>query len=117
MVSKYGDFTNEQWAEYRERLHKKMFWLILYKDPETNGEYGDIDFDRYFENLMKELNGLSDLLLSPDGLLEMLSILEAAYIESKKENFNYRTYRKFVLDAHNLLDRIEWKDGGSDAVS
>lgn len=109
MTSKYGDFTSEQMQEYKKKLHDKLFWLLLYKDPNTANDFKDVDFDRYFETLMKELNGLGDLLLHPVGLIEMLSILEAARIESKETQFNYKTYRKFVLDAHNLLDRMDWE--------
>lgn len=110
MISKYGDFTTEQLLEYKKKLHDKLFWLLLYKDPDTKDEFVDIDFDCYFDALMKELNGLGDLLLHPYGLVEMLCILEAAWKESKKAQFNYRTYRKFVLDAHNLLDRMDWEE-------
>lgn len=116
MLSKYGDFSPEQLAEYKKRLHDKLFWLLLYKDPTTRDEYADVDFDKYFTMLMKELNGLGDLLLHPTGLIEMLSILEAAYAEVKKPKFNYRTYRKFVLDAHTLLDRMNWEEVPDDHV-
>ena len=116
MNSKYGNFTTEQLLEYKKKLHDKLFWLLLYKDPNTKDEFGEVDFDRYFDLLMKELNGLGDLLLRPTGLVEMLSILEAALAESKKTQFNYRTYRKFVLDAHNLLDRMGWEEVATDGV-
>jgi hypothetical protein len=109
MLAKYGDFTSEQLAEYRSKLHGKLFWLLLYKDPNTKDEFGYVDFDTYFLTLMKELNGLGDLLLHPDGLVEMLTVLEAAYKESKETDFNYKIYRKFVLDAHTILDRMQWE--------
>lgn len=107
----YGDFTAEQLAEYRDRLHKKLFWLLLYKDPKTCGEFIDVDFEKYFTNLMRELNGLTDLLFRPSGIVEMLTVLQAAYNEAVKPEFDYRTYRKFVLDAHTLLDRMDWGVG------
>ena len=109
MISKYGDFTNEQLAEYRDKLHRKLFWLLLYKDPNTKDAFVAINFDNYFTSLMCELNGLNDILMCPNGMVEMLSVLEAAYKESNNENFNYRLYRKFVLDAHNLLDKMDWE--------
>lgn len=115
MISKYGDFSLEQIQEYKKKLHDKLFWLLLYKDPSTCEEFQHIDFDRYFTNLMKELNGLGDLLLHPRGLVEMLTVLEAAYLESKETQFNYKTYRKFVLDAHTLLDRMDWEGVTVDA--
>lgn len=109
MLSKYGELTTEQLNEYREKLHKKLFWLLLYKDPKTKYEYQQTDFDRYFSTLMMELKGLDEVLIHPTGLVEMLCILEAAFDETKKEPFEYSIYRKFVLDAHTLLDRMEWE--------
>ena len=108
MQSKYGDLTAAQLDEYREKLHKKLFWLLLYKDPNTKCEYQQTDFDRYFQALMMELKGLDEVLVHPAGLVEMLCILEAAFDETKKEPFEYPIYRKFVLDAHTLLDRMDW---------
>ena len=107
----YGDFSAVQLEEYREKLHKKLFWLLLYKDPETCEEFSNVDFQKYFTNLMRELNGLSDILIHPSGIIEMLSILQAAYNESLQQEFDYKTYRKFVLDAHTLLDRMSWEVG------
>lgn len=109
MITKYGEISREQLDEYKDRLHKKLFWLLLYKDPKTKDEYKDTNFDRYFSTLMKELKGLDSILLHPSGLLEMLSVLEAAYCESMSPTFDYMIYRKFVLDAHTLLDRINWE--------
>ena len=113
MTSKYGSLSGEQLQEYKEKLHDKLFWLLLYKDPDTKDEFDDVDFDKYFTFLMKELNGLGDLLLHPTGLVEMLTALEVAFRETKQTQFNYRTYRKYVLDAHNMLDKMDW-EGGDD---
>lgn len=109
MMSKYGEISKEQLVEYKDRLHKKLFWLLLYKDPKTKDEYSGTNFNRYFTTLMKELKGLDSILLHPSGLLEMLSILEAAYCETTNPTFDYMIYRKFVLDAHTLLDRMNWE--------
>lgn len=109
MKSKYGDFSIDEIIEYKDKLHSKLFWLLLYKDPKTKDSFGYVDFDLYFTALMKELNALNEILYKPEGLVEIISILEAAYTESKNDSFNYRLYRKFVLDAHNLLDRVKWE--------
>lgn len=100
------DFNKKQYNEYKDRLHKKMFWLLLYKDPETRFEYEDVDFDRYFKFLMKELDGLNELLSHPSFLLETMSLLQAAYNETVVSPFNYGSYRKLVLDSHNVLDKV-----------
>ena len=109
ITTKYGDLSGEQLEEYREKLHKKLFWLLLYKDPNTKDEYIATNFDRYFRTLMGELKGLDELLVHPSGLVEMLCILEAAFEETKKYPFEFQIYRKYVLDAHALLDRMEWE--------
>ena len=115
MTTKYGDLNEEQLNGYREKLHKKLFWLLLYKDPETKEDFNYVDFDSYFSTLMKELNGLNTILFHPAGLPELLSVLQAAYDESAKQPFNYRVYRKLVLDSHALLDRVDWgKEGVND---
>ena len=100
------EFTRKQLEEYRNRLHKKMFWLLLYKDPATKEEYANVNFDRYFNFLMKELMGLNELLGNPPFLLETMSTLQAAYQENTNEPFNYSNYRKLILDAHNVLDKV-----------
>ncbi len=101
-----AEFNEKQLDEYRERLHKKMFWLLLYKDPETKDAYDYVDFGKYFMFLMKELKGLNELLNHPPYLIETMSTLQAAYDESMSEPFDYGSYRKLVLDAHNILDKV-----------
>ena len=32
----YGYFSKEQMDKYKTKLHKDVFWLLLYKDPEKN---------------------------------------------------------------------------------
>lgn len=108
MKTKYGRFSDAQIDDYREKLHKRLFWLLLYRDPNTRDNFSYVDFDSYFKFLMRELNGLNALLLYPSGLPELLAVLQAAYEESKKTPFDYGVYRKLVLDSHSLLDRIDW---------
>ena len=61
---------------------------------------------------MKEIDGLNELLCYPTPIIEICCKLQAAYMESRSEQFDYQVYRKFVLDAHNLVDKI----GGGDVV-
>ena len=46
----YGHFDDTQFEEYKEKLHKEMFWLLLYKDPKTKEEFKNVDFEKYFIN-------------------------------------------------------------------
>lgn len=105
----YGEFSREQFEKQRKSLHDAMFWLLLYKDPTTCEQYKDVDFSYYFDSLMGRIGGLNELLRRPPELITLLSYLEAAYLESQKTPFNYKLYRKFVLDAHGELDKI-WKE-------
>lgn len=107
MDTLYGEIPVEQFNDYKVKLHKKLFWLLLYKDPNTCADYEHVDFDKYITSLLKEIAGLSKILSSPSELVELLALLQAAYNETSREDFNYKTYRKFVLDAHNVLDRLE----------
>lgn len=107
MKYKYGEFSEEQMSRYKIKLHNRLFWLLLYKDPETCEDYKDIDFDKYIVFLMKELDGFNHLFEYPTNMVRIVSLIQAAYDESSKEDFNYKVYRKLVLDAQNLVDKIE----------
>lgn len=106
MNYKYGNFSDEQINYFKTQLHKKIHWLILYKDPNTCSKYEYVEYDKYFITLMKEIDALNELLFYPVQIIELTCLLQAAYMETKKNDFNYSAYRKLVLDAHNLVDRI-----------
>ena len=55
---------------------------------------------------MKEMNGCNVLFRYPVAMVQVMSILEAAYLETKSSNFDFSSYRKLVLDAQNLIDEI-----------
>lgn len=102
----YGHFDDLQIEEYKEKLHKEMFWLLLYKDPKTKDEFKNVDFEKYFINLMKKIDGLNTLLSYPVEIVAIMSLLQAALNETRSDDFNYRSYRKLILDAHSLVDKI-----------
>lgn len=102
----YGHFDDLQIEEYKEKLHKEMFWLLLYKDPKTKDEFKNVDFEKYFINLMKKIDGLNTLLSYPVEIIAIMSLLQAALNETRSDDFNYRSYRKLILDAHSLVDKI-----------
>lgn len=107
MDTLYGSYNNEQFEQYKIQLHKEMFWLLLYKDPKTKDKYKNIDFEKYFVNLMKKLDGLNEILLCPVEMISIMSLLQAALIESRNDHFDYQAYRKLILDAHALVDKIK----------
>ena len=102
----YGYFDDEQMENYKTKLHKDVFWLLLYKDPEKINDFRNVDYEKYFNSLMLKINGLNTLLSFPTEIVEMMSVLEAALLETKRENFNFKTYRKLIFDAHSLIDKI-----------
>jgi hypothetical protein len=102
----YGHFDDLQIEEYKEKLHKEMFWLLLYKDPKTKDKFKNVDFEKYFINLMKKIDGLNTLLFYPVEIIAIMSLLQAALNETRSDDFNYRSYRKLILDAHSLVDKI-----------
>ena len=102
----YGHFDDLQIEEYKEKLHKEMFWLLLYKDPKTKDEFKNVDFEKYFVNLMKKIDGLNALLSYPVEIVSIMSLLQAALNETRIAEFNYSSYRKLILDAHSLVDKI-----------
>ena len=109
MHNKYGTFSNEQMENFKVKLHKELFWLLIYKDPNTKDDYSNVDFEKYFTGLMKKINGLNSLLFYPSEIVSIMSLLEAALIETQFDDFNYKIYRKLILDAHNLVDKIGGK--------
>ena len=106
----YGEIDSTQFESYKDQLHKKIFWLLLYKDPVTCDEFSYVNFDKYFNYLMKEIVGQSDMLSNPPELIQMMTMLQAAYNETLNDPFDYKAYRKLVLDAHQVLDRIECEE-------
>lgn len=106
MRTLYGDYSKEQFEKYREKLHSKIHWLILYKDPETCDKFGYVDFDKYFYSLMCEINALNEIILDDPYVIELMTILQAGYDEIQKGGYEYKNYRKFILDAHSVLDKV-----------
>ena len=107
MNHRYGYFDEEQFESFKEKLHKELFWLLLYKDPKTCDEYKHVNFDKFFAGLMRRINGLSALLFYPSEIVSIMTNLEAAFLETEKPDFDFQIYRKLVLDAHALVDKIK----------
>ena len=106
----YMDVTDEQIAKQKKSLHSALFWLLLYRDPETCDKYQYVDVDKYIGGLMLRIGGLNELFGRPSELVTLLSVLQAIKDENLKTDFDYHIYRKLVLDAHSLVDKI---GGGS----
>lgn len=102
----YGTLPDEQFEKYRKILHKKVFWLLVYRDPSTAEQYSHVDFDQYMERLMEYLDAMNRLLCYPAEMLEIMGMLESAWQDTKAEPFDYRKFRRKILEAHSLIDRL-----------
>lgn len=108
MVHKYGEFSKYQISETLHFLRKQIFFLLIYVDKRTNAEYKDVDVDKAFTHLLYKLGGLNSVLCEPPQLVTVISLLEAARIEYSKENgFDFRIYKKLVLDAGAEIEKIK----------
>lgn len=103
----YGQFSEEQFDKWITSLHKKIFQLLLYKDPKTCDKYKNVNFDKYYESLVDNLNAMNELLSHSEVIVEVITNLEAAFLETKQEDFLYVKYRKYILDAQSLVDKIK----------
>lgn len=106
MNHKYGQFSEEQFESYKKKLHSEIHWLLIYKDPEKSKSFNNIDFIKYFDGLMNRLNGLNSILMFPVEMVSIMASLEAAHNEAMKDDFNFSAYRKLILDAHAMIDKI-----------
>lgn len=112
MDYKYGTFTDNQIAETKIYIRKKIFFLLLCVDPDTCEDYKDTNIQEAFNNILRELGGLNSILLYPTELVKAISLLEAARIEISRDDFttkNFRrsAYRKFLLDAGSEIMKIK----------
>ena len=96
---RYGSFTEEQFMEFKKKLHSKIHWMLIYYE---NDEYDNEYLKNYFEGLMKYINGVNDILNNSPVVIELMTTLQMAFNE-----FNdTKAYRKYVLSAHNIVDRL-----------
>lgn len=100
MKHKYGEFDQNQIKDYKKKLHNNIHWLLIYK--EENYEF----LDEYFNSLMLRINGLNRILFYPIYIIELYNVLESAREILNSENFDFKTYRKLILDAHTFIDKL-----------
>lgn len=106
MTYKYGEYTENQIKQTKEKMRKQIFFLLLCVDPKTKANYVNVDVNQAFDSLMREFAGLNELLLCPKELVSVMTLLEAAHI-NLKEQFDWSIYRKLILDAGNMVLKIK----------
>lgn len=106
MTYKYGEFTENQIGQTKERMRKQIFFLLLCVDPQTKENYKNVNVDQAFDSLMREFAAFNNLLLCPKEMVSVMTLLEAAR-NNYKEQFDWSVYRKLILDAGNMVLKIK----------
>lgn len=107
---KYGKFDEEQFEGAKQHIRKQIYFLLLIVDENTKGDYPNIIVEEAFNNVFNYLNGLNELLLYPPELVRIISLLNTALIEYKKDDFEFSVYRKLILDAGCEVLNIKVKE-------
>lgn len=108
--SKYGSYSSTQISTVKKSLQKSIFYLLLYVDPQTRDQYPGINVDEAFQSLQYRLNGLNSILLEPPELVETMVYLEAAQQVFGGKPFDFKAYRKLVLDAGAEIMKVKEVD-------
>lgn len=103
MNYKYGELTNNQVEQTKKKMRNQIFFLLLIVDKKTKDDYENINVEEAFDNILTNFSGINELLLHPQEMVEIMSLLEAALLEYRKEDFSYKRYRKLILDAGNKV--------------
>ena len=106
----YGEFTQSQIAQIKKSLRGSIFFLLLCVDPQTSWEYENIDVNKCFEGLLLKLGGMNDLLMNQPEIVTTMSLLQAAMNEFNKIDFDFKVYRKLILDAGAEIKKLKEGD-------
>ena len=119
MISyKYGTYSDSQLSSTKQYIRKQIFYLLLYVDLKTKAEYPNVNVEKAFIGLQYKLSGLNSLLFEPPSLVNVMSMLEAAFTEyQSKDTFNFNKYRKLILDAGNEILKIDDSKVDAEKVS
>lgn len=107
VTGKYGNFSSPQISSVKKSLQKSIFYLLLYVDPQTSDQYSGVDVNEAFEGLQYRINGLNSILLEPPELVETMCYLEAAQQVFNGDYFDFKAYRKLILDAGAEIMKVK----------
>lgn len=104
----YGEFSDNQIQSTTLLMHNEIHKLLLYKDNNFKDDIfkSDEEFYNYFSNLLYRYGGFNELLGKPNMMVNFMSVLQEAYHESLRDDFNYKKFRKLILDAHGYLTNM-----------
>ncbi len=103
----YGEFTQNQIAQTKKSLRGSIFFLLLCVDCKTSHEYKDVDVNKCFKGLLLKIGGMNQLLMNQPELVTVMSLLQAAMNEYNDPEFDFKTYRKLILDAGAEVDKLK----------
>ena len=101
MTGKYGTISNEQLEKFKTKMHSKIHWLLIYKE-----KGGCDNYENYFVNTMKYFNSLNTVLGNSVEVLDVLVVLQKAFDEVQKEEFDFQAFRKSILEAHSIIEKM-----------
>lgn len=106
---KYGDFTGLQIKEVKKKMRKQIFFLLILVDPNTSGQFRNVDAGSAIEDVLRTYGSLNNLLGYPKEFVDVMVLLNAAYLEYQKgsEGFEWSVYRKNILDAGSAVLSIK----------
>ena len=109
MTHHYGEFSQSQVAEYKEKMRKQIYFLLVAVDPEVNlkSKCEKLNVEEAFDNVLRTFGGYNDLIGCPSPMVTVLSLLNAARLELHNPNYSFATYRKLILDAGNEVLKIK----------
>ena len=107
MEYKYGDFSPKQIGDIKTTIRKKIYFLLLLKDPETKDNYRNVDASEAFTGLLYEIDGFNSLMSYPAEVVEVQSLLEEAKKCLEDEEFCFEKYRKLLLDSGAKVSDIK----------
>lgn len=107
MDYRYGSFSQRQISETKEKMRKQIFFLLVLVDPYSDEKFDDVNVDLAFENVLTTFGGLNDLLGCPQELVQVMSLLNAAYLNYKSDSFSWKKYRKAILEAGSAVLNIK----------
>lgn len=108
MVYEYGEFTPSQVADIKHLIQKKIFFLLIVADPETQEKYKNINIPAAFDDLLRMLAGFNDLLNHPAEVVSISCRLKAALDEYQKgAGYDFKVYRRLILTAGKEVESIK----------
>lgn len=103
----YGEFTQNQIVKVKESLRKSIFFLLVCADERTAPTDIQVDINQTFKGLLLKMGGMNHLLMEQPELVTVMSLLQAAMDEYNKPEFDFKTYKKLILDAGAEVTKLK----------